>query len=272
MSTVICTPVKDCQLWLQRYLQQLDKLEATRIIFSYGQSKDATLDLLKKWSEVTEHAVEVYREPLMKNAPSSAAIGAIYRQFQEKVEDEEYVLLGDSDIMQMPPTLIDTLIAHDKDIIAPYVWTLFHDSPHQLFYDTYVFRYNGLRFHPFRPPLNDGAPFQLDSVGTCILVKNEPFKATPYPLRWPHMKFCNESREKGYEVWADPSTVIYHLDPARFNIQHEQLEILEARQRGDPNPYRFADRTGFIKEGFEEISIQQLQEDYLKAYIWGIIE
>jgi hypothetical protein len=90
-----------------------------------------------------------------------------------------------------------------------------------------VFRKSGYRYFPFDPPhAHDKKPVQIDSVGTCMLVKKEVFEATPYDDPYPHMRFCDESREKGYTVWADPSTSIYHVDLLRFNITHFPLEML----------------------------------------------
>ena len=156
-DVVIFVPVKNCAMWLLRFLQEIDKLkDISRVVFCYGQSNDPTLTILKTWMKYTKHYVQIFQEPLLGGALSSAEIGVIYQEFQEIMRDgdEEYALLLDSDLMRMQGNLIARLKNIKKDIVAPFVYTLFHQPPQ--FYDVYVFRLNGCRFHPFKPPLGGG--------------------------------------------------------------------------------------------------------------------
>ena len=143
----------------------------------------------------------------------------------------------------------------DKDIISPYVWEDGFVPPK--FFDTYCFRYEGGRFHPFDPP-NPGKPFQLDSIGTCYLAKREAFAFTPYGER-PHRSFCHAAKEMGFEVWADPTIDIYHLDVQRLGIQRIYPEALE----GLP-----PDMTPYIKNDGTLVSLEQMAIDMLYALIW----
>lgn len=59
----------------------------------------------------------------------------------------------------------------------------------------------------------NGKLIQLDSVEAMFIMKKEVFPDTPYGYPNPPLKFCNETREKGYEVYADPHV---GLDPLRF--------------------------------------------------------
>ncbi len=272
-DVAVFVPIKNCATWLLRFLQEVDKLkDISRVVFGYGDSTDPTLTILQAWMRHTKHHVQVFKEPRLGGAMSSAEIAGIYREFQDIMRDgdEEYALLLDADIMRMQSNLIARLKNIDKDIVAPYIWTLFH-NPTQ-FYDVFVFRLDGCRFHPFKPPLGGGKPFALDSVGTCFLTKREPFIKIDYADPYPHMLYCNEARQKGYEVWTDPKTAVSHIDLVRFGIAHEQLEIMKARQRGETELGRYIDRTPFIKDGGEKIDLDRLAYELTSVYVWGRIE
>lgn len=278
MSTLAFVPVKNAASFLPAFLNQLEQLEDIgQIVFSYGESKDATLDILKSYRDQTEHKIRVKRDPPMGEVLSSGQIGLLYADMQRRIKEkpeeypESHIALLDADVMRMPKDLLVKLRKHDKDIVAPYVWTLFHSEPCRLFYDTYVFRYKGYRFHPYRPPLNDGELLQLDSVGTCFLVDKQVFLDVPYGDPYPHMKFCNEAREKGYEVWADPGTSIYHVDLTRFGQFHYEVDVIKAMQRGDRNPHRFADNTPYIKDDGSLCTPVQLGGEYMRLYTLGVL-
>ncbi len=279
MSTLAFVPVKNAATWLPAFLPQLEKLEDLgQIIFSYGESVDPTLNFLKEYKKISKHEVRVKPDPQMGKVLTSAQIGGLYRDFQNYIVKhpdeypESHIALLDADVMRMPDNLFSLLNRHDKDVIAPYIWTLWHDSPCPMFYDSMVFRKDGYRFHPYRPPLNEGKPLQLDSVGTTFIVKKEVFLDVPYGDPYPHMKFCNDAREKGYEVWADPKIAIYHVDLIRFGSFHEEIEVIKARLAGDPDPYRYSDQTPFITDSGKIVSRGELGLQYSKLYTLGALE
>lgn len=261
MSVFVGVPVKNCAAWLPRFLQQVDGLsDVSRVVFIYGQSRDPTLDVITQWMVNTDHEVEIYREPSNLSVLTSAQIGVIYRDFQQLVREgnETHALMLDSDIMKMPRNLIQRLKDYDKDIIAPYVYILYH-GPGDCFYDTYCFRIGGYRFHPFHPPMNNNELFKIDSVGTCVLSKRKVFLEVPYQNNWPHMSFCNDARVQGYEVWADPKTRIEHLDLMRFRLENYPIFLPESPSNMVP----------IIKDDGTIISESAFSEDYTKTYIWG---
>lgn len=274
MSVTAFVPIKNAAIWLPRFLQEVDKLEnIENIVITYGESKDNTLDIIKKWKKETHHEVDVYSDPVMVNALTSALIADIYRDYQRIVEENTsctHALLLDSDVMQMPSNLVETLLNHDKDIIAPYPYVYLHNEPCKLFYDTYVFRKDEHRFHPLYPPRNNGEIIQLDSVGTCLLVKREAFIETPYDNPYPHMRFCDESREKGYEVWGDPSTIVWHLDIVRMDLpRHAQLEVLKAEKQGHIDPMSQACKVPYIRDDGSTVDSVWIMEDIIEAYVYG---
>jgi hypothetical protein len=261
-------------MWLPKFLSELDKVTGLgRVIIHYGISSDDTIDILKKWSKETSLEAEFFLDPVTMSAKSSASIGSLYRDYQRIVSETSscsHVLLPDSDLVKFPKNLVETLLKHDKDIVAPYPYVYLHDKPCRIFYDTYCFRLKGFRFHPLKPPRNNGQLMQLDSVGTCMLVKHKPFLDTSYGDPYPHMKFCDESRAKGYEVWADPSTIVWHVDLQQLGVEpHTQHEVLEAAAKGDPDPYSKACKVKYIRDDGSTVSSVEILQDLVDAYVYG---
>ena len=66
MSVMVGIPIKDSAIWLPRFLTQLEKLEdVSRVVFSYGPSRDPTLRMLKQWENETKHSTEIIHEPAL---------------------------------------------------------------------------------------------------------------------------------------------------------------------------------------------------------------
>jgi hypothetical protein len=268
MSVMIGVPIKDAAVWLPRFLYQLDKLsDVSRIVFIYGTSQDPTLQMLQTWENETAHVTEIIYEPAMGKVLSAAEIALLYEDFQsilgeEGWEDETHFMLLDSDIMDVPEDLVQQLKEQDKDIIAPFVW-VDRSNPHQ-FFDVHCFRLYGYRFHPFDPPdPYDGEPFEVDSVGSCYLVKREVFDRVAYENPHPHMKFCENAVNDGYEVWAHPGITIQHLDPIKVGITKTPIELLRGEDFTPPQ---------FIKKDGTIVSNEMFAQELIQAYVWGTLE
>ena len=261
-GVMLCCPVKyPAGEWLHLFLRGVERLEGiSRCVFTYGPPDgplpypDPTLKKLEAWAKETKHEVEVYREPPMERPGGVLWISAIYREYQELIRDDEsHVLMMDADLVEMPADLVQRLLRLDADIAAPYVWVRDHVPP--LFYDSYVFRLRGYRFHPFLPP-NPGKPFRLDSVGTCVLARREVFRKFPYRNPAGHLNFCADAREAGYEVWADPTTEVSHLDLARLGIFH--------------NPASHEDyQIPFIKNDGSVVNLEEYGIEMTRIFIEG---
>jgi len=231
-KVTVCLPVKNSEPWLPRNLELIEQFgdEVSRVIVSYGDSTDNTLNILRQWKQATKHRAEVIHEPKPEHpVNTSAEIAFLYHDFQDMIRDgdETHVLLWDDDIVDCPPDLITRLLGHDKDIIAPYVYVK-HHAPGKRFYDTMIYRFHGYRYHPFNPPMHENRLAQIDSVGCVFLTKRKPFIDNPYRDPYPHLLYCNDARRGGYEVWVDPNIEIYHLDLERFGRGNPPVE-------GNPN-------------------------------------
>ena len=278
VSVLAFIPVKNCERWLGGFLPQLEALEDMgQIIFSYGESQDNTLEFIKQFRKVSKHNVKIKADPDMGVVYSSAQIGLLYSDLQRVIREnpenfpETHIALLDSDVMRMPPNMLKRLKSYKKPIVAPYIWTLFHGEPCPLFYDTMVFRKDGFRFHPFDPPLNDGKLLEVDSVGTVFVVEKQCFLDVPYGDPYPHMKFCNDAREKGYTVWADPRTPVYHVDLIRFGSFHHELDVIKALVRKEADALKYADATPYIRDDGGVSTPYELGAEYHRLYTVGTI-
>lgn len=259
MSTLVGIPVKNAEIWLERFLEGLGKLKGvSRAIFYYAPSRDETLNKLKDWAEEAPLTVEIYEDPPMQ-ALSSAQIASVYRELQEVMRDgeETHFLSLDADLMRLPKTLIHSLKKQKKDIIAPYVYV--EGQKPRTFFDVDVFRYKGLRFHPFDPPKPE-ATFEVDSVGTCWLATREAFTETEINNPYPDRTFCNNARAGGFKVWADPRLSIYHLNTKPFGLHQIPLEAILGRP---------PDKTSYIKSDDTIVTTNSMPKVYVEAFVWG---
>jgi len=227
-SVMIGIPIKNAQIFLPKFLTALDRLtypNIKRIIFNYGISKDKTLDIIKTYvkKKRLKAKIEIYSEPSMNipNIPVSGAfIADIYKDFQELIT-EDYFLLLDTDIADIPNDYIERLLSYNKSIIAPYVWV---SRTPKIFYDTYIFRYKGCRFHPYYPPGLDRDIIEVDSVGTTYLVKRDIFLKGQYNNPHPHLNFCSSLRKQGIKIYATSQVEVWHEDLERLGIGHMPVE------------------------------------------------
>lgn len=224
MSVMVVCQIKDAALWLRRYIKCIeDQVDASiRVVCMYGESSDATYSILKHWSNITKHKVEVYKEPYLPPEERSGwALARIKRDFQKLFIDgsEDYYFVCDPDNVALPKTLIRDLIDDDLDVVAPYVWTEGRAKP--TFYDTYGFRLDKLKFHPFDPPgMGENEAIEVDCVGNCYLATRKVMEEGVYTNPFPHLQFCYDIRDKGLHVWADPRLNVTHVDLEKYGILH----------------------------------------------------
>ena len=228
-SVMIASKVHEGSTWLPRFLVQLEQLniQDSRVVFMYAKSLDSSYSLLNHYRNVSRHKVEIYADPYL---PHEERHGAMLTRVKQEIQrllakgGEEYYFNIDCDIVKIPPETINQLASHEKDLIASMIWT--EGTPYKKFFDTYIFRQNGCRFHPFNPPgTNGGEPFKVDSVSTCYLASAEAELAGVYSNPYPPIPFCADLIKKGYEIWVDPESNVYHYDLERVGIGHMPLPI-----------------------------------------------
>jgi len=226
-KVLVGTKVKNGELWLPRFIQQVENLEGniSRIAVLYGESTDKSYAYLKYWQETSKHKIEIYKEPYL---PPEERFGHSLARVKQDMQrllkegDEDYYFNIDSDLVVIPPDTITRLMARDKDLIASMVWT--EGRRHKTFFDIYIYRLTDCMFHPYNPPgLNQTEPFTVDSVSTCYLAKRKVELAGVYSNPYPPIPFCATLRQKGFMVWVDPASSVWHIDLERFGIMHQAL-------------------------------------------------
>jgi len=257
MSVLVGTMVKDAGIWLPRFINQIENLKGdiNRVVCIYGASEDNTYSLLKYWQKTSKHKIEVYAEPyLPEEERHNYTLARIRRDIQEllKTGKEQYYLKADSDLVEIPPSIIPDLIARDKDLIAPMVWV--EGRKRRTFFDTFMFRKQGCMFHPLEPPGIDAEePFTVDSVDCCMFAKRKAELDGVYKNPYEAISYCRSLREKGYEIWVDPTINIYHTDLEALGISHIPQD----------HPYAYAP---YITNKGEKLKVQQVlaQQFYQK--------
>lgn len=229
MSVFVGVKVKDASTWLLRFIGQMEKVKGlSRIAIIYGESRDSSLAHLLHWRNRSEVPIEIYKDPYY---PPSERHGAITsaradKDFQtlHKVRDEKYFLKVDCDLVQLPVDFVEKLISRNKDVVAPYVWIENRETP--TFFDSFVFRKEGCRFHCYRPPgLLDEDPIEVDSVGTCWLATREAHLAGKFTNPYPQIQFFRSLKDQGFQIWADPTVNIIHMDLERLGVKHHPWNI-----------------------------------------------
>jgi hypothetical protein len=252
MNVMIGVKVKDCELWLPRFLNQLDNLTdpVNRIVFMYGKSHDKTYAILQHWRHTTKHCVEVYHDPYLTIGERHGYSLAKIKQDLQRIflaGKEDYLLSLDCDIVKFPTNLISALISCDVDVVAPMVWTENRAVP--TFFDTYEYRKDGGMFHAYKPPgLNASEKFPVDSVGTCVLKTREAEQKGKYSNPYPNIPFCKSLKNQGYQIWVNPAVNVVHVDLEHYGILHYPLN----------HPYS---NVGYITNENEKLTGEQVQAE-----------
>ena len=155
--------------------------------------------------------------------------GVDQKPFQGRA-DYDYIMWIDSDIVFTPNQLFK-LIEDDKDIVSGLY--MMSDNKHFATVETWdeeFFKKNG--YFPFLTPQTIRGkyePFKVDYTGFgWMLIKRGVFESLQYPWFQPLFKeyeingktvkdftmedvaFCHLVKEKGYDIWIDPTVRVGH--------------------------------------------------------------
>jgi len=120
-----------------------------------------------------------------------------------------HVLMLPSDIVY-GPELLQQLLAHDIDMVAPLVWR------DDVFYDTFAFARDGRHFTNFRraetlEQIGGALLLAMDSVGCVVLMRSQVVRAgCRYSAEDVDVGLCRAARAQGFLIWADPTTGVEH--------------------------------------------------------------
>lgn len=239
---LILTPVKDAKGLIEGYCERVRSLEHPHSLISVGwlesDSSDGTYDELT--GQVARMRKEFRRVTIIKRDfgykipvgvhRAAGQIQGIRRATLAKsrnyllfraLQDEDWVLWLDVDVIEYPPDIIARLLATEKDIVQPHC-VLDHGGPT---YDRNAWRDQG-RLH-----LDDlrgtGELVELDTVGgTMLLIRADVhregliFPTFPYGRANPKVREGHEeleteglgimAQDMGYQCWGMPHLEIRH--------------------------------------------------------------
>jgi hypothetical protein len=236
-KVMIATATKYDEKYLEAFLTALSTLDyprdRIRLAVMIGNVEDAKIFRQNLSSKICSQ-FDMFLEQRIWRPRGVSLKADLYTDLVTCMKDEDYVLFIDSDVVSIPPNLLKHLITRNVDIIAPYVYN-YHSK---IFFDTYIFRKDGNKFS-INPPFQEEV-LEVDSVGTCLLVRSKVLKECRFanPHHWLH--FCYFAREKGYKVYADPTIRIEHADistePLHLSFEAQvmsgYIDINECIKRG----------------------------------------
>jgi hypothetical protein len=228
MNIVVGSAFRNSTGYLKRYFAQLDALHAhvgpkhfITLNAVEGDSTDDTTNQLMREAEKRSYLETVFTRhehggpwfgSTEEHARMVAMTGVGNAILQGVGSDEDVLVYIESDLIWDPHTigsLVD--IAYERrdgaDIVAPLIFAGEH------FYDVFCYRKNGDRFSPFHPyhrDLNLNGLTEVDSVGSCLVMRAEIARQIRMPPAGVLLGFCAEARKAGYRVFVD----------SRFSIRH----------------------------------------------------
>ena len=201
---------------LKCYRAQIEKLEwpseQLRWVIVEGDSEDDTASILAKWRdvEVITCNTGIGRRGSIVDAERFRGLSIVSNACIDAVDLEwsDYMLMWPVDIT-VEPSLLRRLVAHKKDMIAPFVWIHYFGA--WRFYDTWAFRANGRGFQPFTMDRKYESPMRMESVGGVNLISSDVLKAgCRYTVTEVDRGLCAMAIDRGFGVWSDPETWVYH--------------------------------------------------------------
>lgn len=244
-KVLVASIIRNFEPWADRFLDSIRTLNNSNLDVCYllieGNSTDRTYHILRKWVDsCNDGNAALVKHDLpeeMRVVDRVMASIELIVDIADSIVD--YIMLIDSDIIEIPNNTLKTLIANIKrynaDIIAPYVFIVGIDH----FYDTHVFRKNNKEFDASPPYAPDhkayNAPFEVDSAGTCLLFKSNIFvdvvmENKKYRRAYQergvdgYIGLCNTARKMGYRILADPTVRICHVNLNEYGIPWHRAE------------------------------------------------
>jgi glycosyltransferase involved in cell wall biosynthesis len=247
MRILIASPIRNIGPWALKFLSTIIALNSNphldiKYLFIEGNSTDGTYKILSKWADNYKQ-VTLIKHDLPKEMVTKDRVMESIELIIDLAGDTDYIMLVDADILEvpdnMPLTLIENMAKYKADIIAPYV--LIEGT--NKFYDTYVFRTTDKKLFRSEPPYtpnNYNTPFEVSSVGTCMLFKAGVFMKVITENReyrkmrhkqsyYGYLCVCATARRLGYRIFADPTVIITHADLPKYGYGWHTIEFWNKR-------------------------------------------
>lgn len=195
-----------------------------RVLAVEGDSSDTTRRALALWAHTLELELELlthnHGHPPFGSTESptrlEALSGVAAAIFAGVREDDDVLVYVESDLIWHPHHiggLVDIAIERRGgfDIVAPMIWA----AP-DVFYDIWGFRIAGERFEPvapYHPKLEDTGITELESAGSCLVMRAELAAKVPPPETLALVEWCANARAAGYRLGVARELNIRHPAP-----------------------------------------------------------
>jgi hypothetical protein len=184
-----------------------------RWMWLVGDSSDATESMLRNIAWQSGRDAEIVRadtgivgeDPTTRVRRLSVTVNA---GFERVRESDEYVLIHESDLIS-PTDLVERFLETGKCPIAG--WPVLPLDTASLFYDTWAYRRNGVRFTndaPHHACYRPDECFEVDSVGSVWMMHAEDLRAGVRAERLACVELCEKLRARGRRIWVDPRVQI----------------------------------------------------------------
>lgn len=224
IHVTICSPFRDSASLIDSYMDRLLRMQLASIpvecrrVFVEGDSVDNTWQHLKIWANDDKRVTLIKCDThtphfgSVVNPQRFRTLATVFNAALDAVDLEwtDYVLFLPCDV-HYKPDLLQRLLAADKDLVAPFVWT---ETPPR-FFDTWGFVRLGEEFERFTQAdvagLYGTELLAMDSVGGVVLIKAAVLRAgCRYTVTEVDRGLCQMARAKGFGVYADPTTHVRH--------------------------------------------------------------
>ncbi|KAI3403244.2 ANP1 [Candida oxycetoniae] len=317
---LFCVPLRDAAAHLPMFFDHMKKLtyphELIDLAFLVSDSKDDTMGELLRHLDDVQKTPQKFGQIEIFEKDFGQAIGQGFsdrhgfaaqgprRKLMARARNwlwsvalkphHSYVYWRDADVETVPPTILEDLMHHDKDVIVPNVWRPLPDwlgsqQPYDLnswqesdgglqladtldedacIVEGYV-EYQTWRPHLayLRDPYGDPeVEMELDGVGgVSILTKARVFRSGSHFPAFSFEKhaeteaFGKLSKKMGFSVVGLPHYVIWHIyEPSQDDLKHmEWMALEEVRQKEEIK----------VKNKYDKIwdkAYLDVQEDWLK--------
>lgn len=218
MNIAVGSAFRNSASGLTAYFNRVKALQAhagpqhrVRVIAAEGDSTDGTKHALGIVARSKGLPLEVrpcdHGGPVFGSTEDPArldALTAVGNAILEGVRaDDDALVYVESDLLWDPHTvgsLLDMALERRDgyDVLAPMVW-----SQPDVFYDIFAYRKDGARFGPFAPYHPGLAPAgvtEVDSAGSCLVMRGEVARQVRIPQGGALVGWCERAREAGYRV------------------------------------------------------------------------
>lgn len=224
MNVTVCSAFRNSVAYIDRYFSQIDALDrlltqrgdTLTLVLGYGDSTDDTDALL--FEHTSGGAIGALLVDCTHDGPVYGSIVDAQRFKQlayvankmlaNVPDDADAVVYVESDLIWEATTIIELLNHLDwRDCVSPMIM----DSPIS-FYDVYAYVKDGINFvkqPPYHLAVNGGI-IDMDSVGSCLVMRAELARRCRFPEADVIVGFCRQVRESGAGVWCDTGLRVQH--------------------------------------------------------------